>query len=282
MSREYSTEELLRASYKDLPVLLFAKDEECRYVFASTPDYLVFRNEEKSIIGRTDLDIGYEGRMGQMYYEQDRHILATGETVRCVSEFLDEDRRVYREVSKSAIYDDDGNIMGISGIVSDVTELVELRQKFQQLSLFDALTGVYNRNYVVEYDFNSEDYLPCGYILCDCDSLKQVNDSMGHEEGDRYIQEMCKAISAAVEDNGIVIRWGGDEFLIIAPGYDETACRKLVERIDREQEALKAHMPYAGCARGWMVRSSMDETENEIIKMADSRMYQNKQVRKAE
>lgn len=276
-----NVEDLLSASYDTLPAVLFVKDTECRYIYCSKAESIFDLGPEGTVIGKTDLEVHRDRELGKQYYQQDLEILATGMPHSCISQFWDGERRVYREISRRPVYDDSSKITGVSGIITDVTELMELREKFQHLSLHDSLTGVYNRNYVVEYDFDSEENLPCSYILCDCNDLKKVNDSTGHEAGDRYIQEISNAISSAIEDNGIVIRWGGDEFLTIVPRCDETQCRHYVERINRNQEALKRRLPYASGALGWVTRTRMSQPEHRMIELADQRMYLDKQARKA-
>ena len=80
--KKYSTEELFQYAYKydKIPVILFAKDTECRYVYTSEIEDLIDGGEERSILGKTDREIQYDQELGQMYYEQDKEIMRTGES----------------------------------------------------------------------------------------------------------------------------------------------------------------------------------------------------------
>lgn len=212
--KKYSIDELFRYAYKhnQIPEILFAKDKECRYIFTSEIESLINGGEENSILGKTDMDIQYDPELGKLYYEQDQEIIRTGNPCHCYSEFIENGRIVYREIAKNPIYVN-GEIIGISGVVSDITELMTMKKKFETLTVTDALTGMYNRNYFLNYDFDRPVCLPCTYIMCDCNNLKSVNDQMGHEAGDSYIRGAAEILSDAISDKGICIRWGGDEFL---------------------------------------------------------------------
>ena len=77
--KKYSADELLQYAYKynQVPVVLFAKDKDCRYVFTSEVEDLIDGGKEKSILGKTDMDIQYNAKLGRMYYEQDKEIMRT-------------------------------------------------------------------------------------------------------------------------------------------------------------------------------------------------------------
>lgn len=279
--KKYSADELLQYAYKynQVPVVLFAKDKDCRYVFTSEVEDLIDGGKEKSILGKTDMDIQYNAKLGRMYYEQDKEIMRTGEVCHCYSEFMQDGRKVYREISKNPIYAN-GKVIGVCGVVSDITELMTLKKKFETLTFYDGLTGIYNRNYILKYDFNNSVYMPCSYIMCDCNNLKSVNDRMGHNTGDKYIKETAELLQSVLPSDGICVRWGGDEFLMIVPRYDEQNCKELVARINAVQEERRKEVPYLEIAIGSYVRHEVQQPEPEAIQLADKHMYEDKRKRK--
>lgn len=280
--KKYSAEELLQYAYKhnQIPSVLFAKDKECRYIYTSEVESVIDSGEEHSILGKTDKDIQYNKELGELYYEQDKEIMRTGKSCHCYSEFIDNGNVVYREISKNPVYSN-GELLGVCGVVSDVTELINLKQKFETLSLFDTLTGMYNRNYFLKYDFNKESCLPCTYVMCDCNNLKEVNDKMGHEAGDEYIRDTAELLESVIPDNGICVRWGGDEFLLIVPDCDYEKSMELFRKIEKKQETHRNNIPYMGIAVGVYVRYDIHQPENEAIQQADRNMYADKKRRKA-
>lgn len=280
--KQYSVEELLQFAYKhnQIPEILFAKDTECRYVYTSEIESFIDGGSENSVIGKTDMEIQKNPELVKMFYEQDKEVMRTGEMSHCYCEFNDNGKKVYREISKNPVYSN-GKLIGVCGVVSDVTELMSLKKKFESLTFFDTLTGVYNRNYFLKYDFNKLSCLPCSYIMCDCNDLKGVNDNFGHGAGDQYIKETANIMKNVLPKEGICVRWGGDEFLLIVENCDEEACKKLVEEIEEQQKIKKKEIPYMEIAIGYQVRRNLHQEEDEVIQAADQDMYENKKRKKA-
>lgn len=98
---------------------------------------------------------------------------------------------------------------------------------YHQTKIFtDALTGVYNRR-VLEH-LNSDDY--GSIILFDCNKFKGINDTYGHDAGDRALKQIVRSISNNIRDVDVVLRYGGDEFVVVIKNNFEQAIT-LAERI---------------------------------------------------
>ena len=137
------------AIYEKCTCKYIFKDTECKYLFASEICSLVYADEDGGITGKTDLEIQSIPELGRFYYEDDKKILATGEGSEYVSEIPIEGKdSLYYEIKKNAVRDSDGNIIGIVGIVSNVTNRVRLEKQVEELSIMDGLTQAYNRNYL--------------------------------------------------------------------------------------------------------------------------------------
>ncbi len=281
--KQYSVEELLEYAYKynRIPVVLFAKDKECRYIYTSEIEEAINGGEENSIIGKTDMDIQYDPELGKLYYEQDKEILKSGKPIHCYSEFYVNGKREVREISKNPIYSD-GEIIGVCGVVSDVTELMDLKERFEKLSVLDNSTGCYNRNYFLKHDYNKSSCLPCAYIMCDCNDLKMVNDRYGHEIGDQYILMVSDVLKFVTDKKGSCIRWGGDEFLLVIPNCNEEDCQQILKAIEYELGIKRIVAPYIQVAMGYSIRTDIEQSEEAVIQLADQAMYQDKMQRKAE
>lgn len=262
---------------KSLPATIFFKDTEGKYVFTTKTCDLINAGRDRTIIGKRDYEIQFDKAIGQRYYEEDMRILETGESTHTIDEIDNGSGDIaYIEVIKQPIRNDEGEIIGICGICNDVTELENLRRQYKKLSLFDSMTGAYNRNYTFDYNFDNEDCLPCSYIFCDCNNLKKINDNLGHEMGDKYIMEAFRILLETLNDNSIIVRWGGDEFLIITPNCDAKAHDGMLENIQTSQRRLSDIRPEMGISVGGMIRESMDVSESFIMKLADEKMYENK------
>ena len=117
--------------------------------------------------------------------------------------------------------------------------------------------------------------------MCDCNDLKWVNDNFGHGAGDQYIKETANIMKNVLPKEGICVRWGGDEFLLIVENCDEEACKKLVEEIEEQQKIKNKEIPYMEIAIGYQVRRNLHREEDEIIQAADQNMYEDKKRKKA-
>lgn len=279
--KQYTADELLQFAYKhnQIPVILFAKDKECRYVYTSEVEDLLDSGKEHSILGKTDKEIQQNPELGELYYKQDNEIMKTGKPCHCYSEFIEDGQIVYREISKNPVYDND-KVIGVCGVVSDVTELIGMKKKLESLSFYDNLTGIYNRNYFLKHDFNKAADLPCAYIMCDCNNLKSVNDRLGHQAGDEYIRATAEVLKSVLPENGICIRWGGDEFLLIIPQCEKDTCIQLIEAIERKQQITRRKLAYMEIAMGYAIRYDIRQEESETIETADRNMYKDKMRKK--
>ena len=158
----------------------------------------------------------------------------------------------------------------------------------QRLSRTDALTGLSNRR-VFDEAIQDEcarvnrSRKSLSLVYLDLDKFKQLNDSAGHEAGDRALKQLAFAIGNVVRmriDWGF--RIGGDEFALLLPDSSMVQAEAIVERI-RQQCALSDPMwanGQLGISAG-IVELQANETTNEFIRRADNAMYHQKQLRRA-
>jgi diguanylate cyclase (GGDEF)-like protein len=107
---------------------------------------------------------------------------------------------------------------------------------FRTLATIDPLTGLLNRR-AIEHQIQLESQrarryqLPLSLLMIDLDGLKRINDHGGHSAGDRVLRGAGTAISATLRASDFGGRWGGDEFVILAPHTSRQAARQLAERV---------------------------------------------------
>jgi len=115
-------------------------------------------------------------------------------------------------------------------------ELIASNKVLKQLALRDPQTGLYNHRYlseVIEAEFHrARRYAhPLSAMMLDVDYFKSINDVYGHQFGDLVIQQLAKQLKRMVRQYDIVIRFGGEEFVIVSPGSDQAAALILAQRI---------------------------------------------------
>ena len=282
---EFLDSEMMKRFMHSAPVNIFFKDAECKYRFASEICDLVYAGENGSIVGKTDLEVQKFPEMGKMYYEDDKKILATGEGSQYINEFPMEDgESLYFEIKKSAVRDENGNIIGIVGIVDNVTERVRLEKKVEELSVIDGLTGVYNRNYL-KYRVEEKKkklIFPFTVIMSDCNYLKKVNDQFGHEYGDILLKIVADTLKEEVPEDSPVIRMGGDEFMILGNGITEEKASELMANIQESLKRKSKEKIPLRLAMGSYTVQSKEFSFEEVCHEADLRMYADKKRLKAD
>src|SRR5262245_13999174 len=117
---------------------------------------------------------------------------------------------------------------------------VDDTRRSQRRAWLDPLTETHNRFFLDEIRPQLEASEQGGSIvLIDVDGLKRINDEEGHEEGDKAIWTVATAIKKLVRGNDHVIRWGGDEFLVILPGMEEELARKRFYMMPAKMDEVK-------------------------------------------
>jgi two-component system cell cycle response regulator len=117
-------------------------------------------------------------------------------------------------------------------------------ERFQRLAAVDPLTGTYNRRFGMgrlgeEFSRTVRDKAPLGLIAFDIDFFKKVNDTHGHLFGDRVLKAVSDAVRKNLREGDVLVRVGGEEFLIIAPGAGDGDVEALAERIRMNVETQK-------------------------------------------
>ena len=167
-------------------------------------------------------------------------------------------------------------------------ELTEAIGELQKLYLRDPLTGLFNRRGLNKYEVPYiEDALKKGRlaaIICaDVDGLKKINDIYGHEEGDNAIVRSSSAIIRCFPVGSICVRTGGDEFLIASSFKDERELKATIKDVYRNLTEYNAisNKPYkVGCSCGYALIPQEGYDIDEITKLADKNMYDEKLKRK--
>ncbi|HKL41565.1 MAG TPA: HD domain-containing phosphohydrolase [Clostridia bacterium] len=182
------------------------------------------------------------------------------------------------EVTASPIKDQNSYITGVVIVFNDISERREREKQIKYLSFHDALTGLYNRRYLVESmkRLDVKRNLPLSIILLDVNGLKLTNDAFGHEAGDQLLIKVSKILKTVCRADDIIGRIGGDEFIIILPKTSKTVVKSIKERILQESNYVEDSDVVISLAIGYATKTSLDTDINDIRIKADNRMYKNK------
>ncbi len=200
-----------------------------------------------------------------------------------IEQYCRDGRVIIVEVVVSAIHDDNGNLKEFVGISRDISMRKKTEALLKYQSYHDALTDLYNRNF---FDQELErtmqgDQFPVSLIVADLDGLKRINDSLGHEAGDRLIKGAATVLRMAFRGNDIIARTGGDEFVILLYGMDQddaTVCMERVRSCAAVYNAEQGNEPVS-ISLGAATATAAEELPL-AYKQADERMYADKLGRK--
>jgi diguanylate cyclase (GGDEF)-like protein len=170
---------------------------------------------------------------------------------------------------------------------ASTVETKRLLDTLRETTLRDALTGLHNRRFLEEYldtllatTKRKEQRL--SVLLMDLDHFKEVNDTHGHDVGDLVLKSIATLFSTQVRNSDLVIRFGGEEFLVILQESEDYSGRQLAEKIRLSVEKMTIQIP------GGVLRKSISigvagypsDGENlwDVIKAADLALYEAKRL----
>ena len=183
-------------------------------------------------------------------------------------------------------------------------ELQRKNLELQEISFTDALTGVWNRRYLEEIlgaeagqvlrnyerarggDIRKLDHRDLVFIMVDMDFFKEVNDVHGHPAGDRLLQRVAERLAGVVRKSDVLLRWGGEEFLIMSRSADPAGipafCERILEVVASEPFDLGHGVRVRKtCSVGWAPfpwsRGAYEAVcAEETIELADAALYRAK------
>ncbi|MGR9115811.1 MAG: EAL domain-containing protein [Gammaproteobacteria bacterium] len=197
---------------------------------------------------------------------------------------------VYPEwITISAITDDKGVISHYVGISSDITLLKQHEKQLEHIAHYDALTGIPNRVLLVDrmkqalaQTRREQKLMAICYL--DLDGFKPINDTMGHDAGDKVLIEIAKRISHSLRGGDTVARLGGDEFVILLLDIENKGeCNNSLDRLLSviAQTIVIQGKPFTVTASIGVTLYPVDHEEPDtLLRHADQAMYQAKQLGK--
>jgi diguanylate cyclase (GGDEF)-like protein/PAS domain S-box-containing protein len=214
----------------------------------------------------------------------------SGESIRDVEViFVSKDgRHLVSEGSVNCFFKD-GKPEYIRSIFHDITRRKRMEDDLRSMSLRDELTGLYNRRGFIMFagqQLKIADRMKSGVSLlfADLDGLKQINDTFGHQEGDRAIIDTANVLEGTFRDSDIIARIGGDEFVVLGLKSHEMYFELLTSRLKENIDIYNAERgrPYKLMLS---IGVSSYDPENpcsveELLTRADKLMYEEKQRKK--
>lgn len=164
---------------------------------------------------------------------------------------------------------------------AEVAARAQMQAELERLATTDSLTGLRNRRAFdemlgLELTRAQRYGHPLALILLDIDLFKQINDRHGHQEGDRVLVELARVVGGRLRASEVFARWGGEEFIILAPNTDTGQAKHLAEEI---RARVEAHgFPEVGrvtISLG-VTQYAPGDSRDSLLKRADAALYRAK------
>ncbi|MDD2698148.1 MAG: GGDEF domain-containing protein [Arcobacteraceae bacterium] len=162
----------------------------------------------------------------------------------------------------------------------------KLMQILERSAQTDALTGLYNRKFLERYIdntiYNAMKNIPCGIMMVDIDFFKLINDNYGHDIGDIAIKTISNTLMDVVDDKDIVIRFGGEEFIVVLIDCDEDRLQSTAEEIriafSRQKIQANSEIFSKTVSIGTALFPNQDKSFWKYVKQSDIALYKAKQT----
>lgn len=193
------------------------------------------------------------------------------------------------QITVTPRYNRSGELAGSVHVAHDINQRKQAEETARALSLNDELTGLYNRRGFValaEQQLKTASRMHTGaaLIFADMDGMKAINDTLGHKEGDRALQETAKILKKAFRGSDIIARLGGDEFVVLTTETEGFDMNILILRIQQAIEAANAALDHPFTLSLSIGIARFDPQNpcglDALLAESDSLMYENKQKKK--
>ena len=278
---------LFRAMIDQVRDYLYVKDREGRFVIANRSVAADIGCQPEEIIGKTDFDF-HPIELAVKFHSDEQKIIRSEEPMIDIEEFVltPAGQKKWVSTSKVPLRDDSGRVIGIVGIARDITDRKSAEEQIHFMAHHDAVSGLPNR--VLLMDRLSQALLRAArngsrvvVIFIDLDNFKNVNDSLGHNAGDRLLKAVAERMVASVRATDTVARLGGDEFVILLnddaekPGTD--AVIEKIRAAISEPISIDGQLFHVTCSLGVTAYPDDGADPETLLANADAAMYRAKE-----
>lgn len=191
---------------------------------------------------------------------------------------------VHCEESITPLHNLQGELTHYVSILRDITARVMADQAFRERLQYDSLTGALTRSSGSLHLENAVAQARArgtalSLALLDIDHFKQVNDRFGHPTGDKVLEKVARAIAACLRSDDKIIRWGGEEFLLVMPGCDARTAVATLERCSSSvQQACDGLLPLSVTLSAGVGLVAPGQVLSDAIERIDQALYRAKQA----
>ncbi|QSJ18237.1 CHASE2 domain-containing protein [Nostoc sp. UHCC 0702] len=271
----------------------------CRFI--GYPDNLLIEKSDYDVFPKHEADI---------FRKQDELVFLTQQPHENEEQFTDANGKIHLIATKRSLHKDAAGNVFLVGVIRDITERKQQEEKLRRtaaelsrsnnelkrqedhlrfLAYHDPLTGLSNRKFFAEQLYQSLDWAEnnnmfLGLLFIDLDGFKRINDTLGHEIGDRVLVTIAQRLSNSLRGSDTVSRLGGDEFTVILRAIPNAqVAAKVAEKIlgcITESIVLDEYTIRISASIGISIYPLNGQNIETLIKQADTAMYRAKHLGK--
>jgi diguanylate cyclase (GGDEF)-like protein/PAS domain S-box-containing protein len=272
-------EEMMEA----IPNPIYYKDKKGRFLGCNLAFEHLTGVDKRYIVTKTMKDV-MNCQQADDVHKMSIGLIATGDGQASI-EFHSGASDKHMMVNESLFKNSSGEVIGIIGVMFDMTNIKKAEEQIRHMALHDNLTSLPNRAMLNQridsliHKRRTGDM--AAIMLLDLDHFKDVNDTLGHAVGDQLLREIACRLRGAVREDDLVARLGGDEFAVIlnnVQSMDNAAmvAQKIIDTI-RTPVILKDHTVHADCSVGITMFPQDGDDKDQLVKQADLALYKSKE-----
>ncbi|WGV26056.1 CHASE2 domain-containing protein [Halotia branconii] len=278
---------------------IFVKNKQHQWIVLNEAYCRLIGRPNTVLIEKSDYDF-FPAHEADVFRQQDELVFRTQQPKENEEEFTDAAGKIHLIATKRSLHKDAAGNFFLVGIIRDITqrkekeyELIRTAKRkedhLRYLADHDPLTGLSNRKFFAEQLHESlvwaqENNLSLGLLFVDLDGFKQVNDTFGHEIGDRLLVTIAQRLNNSLRGSDTVSRLGGDEFTVILRSLpNEQVAAKVAEKIlgcITEPIVLDEYTTKISASIGISIYPLNGQSTEALIKQADTAMYRAKHLGK--
>ncbi len=276
---------LIKEAFDKANDAIIITDGDIKVIYANNAFSAITGYEKHEIIGHNP-SILKSGIYGKEFYEKFwNDLLKQGSWSGQIADKTKSGKLSVHQTTITAIKNK-GEITHYIAIFSDVTKHKEMSEKILEISIYDSLTRLPNRQMLMHKIeelcvAKHTDTSGFAVLFVDLDNFKYINDTFGHSSGDELLIEVAKRLKGCTRKTDTVARFGGDEFIIILEELKETlkiqvVADAIVSALQKDVRLNVGHVVNVSCSVGISVYPLDTRNHEELIKYADIAMYKAK------
>lgn len=277
------SEEKYRILVENSDDMIFSCDIDGNFTAVNKKFSEVLGLEPTDIIGKKISELNRPDKVVEVSNHAINQVISSEKTLNVITEFKTSgENMVHYSVTLSPIFNSKMQIIGISGIVHDITEIKRKEQIIQRLAYYDSLTDLPNRvlftdRLNVAINRSKRNSNKIAVIFLDLDNFKKINDTMGHFWGDELLKQVGKELKTFVREYETLARFSGDEFAILLENIikieDVISFTDRIKKILERPFSINGITHYISASMGISIFPNDGHSVEELIKNADIAMY---------